>query len=139
MKQFVIVKRYLQGCRFYNTSYNNTIIQPLAIISFLLILFISEFSFKEATASIIEQYETDSIKKEKANDAIPLLNGNSECSILLINEQYTPRILNYFIVTKQQTGALLLKAEISDVVKKLEIIIPGLNVSAIIFPFHYFL
>lgn len=137
MKPFIIVKRYLQKYRFFNTSYNYTIIKPLAIISFLSAFFIFEFTSGE-TGSINEQYEID-LTKEKANEAIPLLNGNIKGHLLLINEQYSPETLNYFFVTKQQTVALLLKAEETDALKKLEIIIPGLNVSAIIFPFHYFL
>lgn len=137
MKQFVIVKRCLQKCSFLNTSYTRAIIKPLAVISFLFTLLISEFTSTTRTESIIGQYEIDSAK-EKANDAISILNVNSG-NILLINEQYIPKTLYYFTVTKHHAVALLLKAEATDVIKKVEIIIPGLNVSAIIFPFHYFL
>jgi len=137
VKPFVIVKRCLQKCSFLNTSYTHTIIKPLAIISFLSAFFIFEFTSREITTSIIGQYEIDSTK-ENTNESILLLNGNSIGCLLLINEQDTPT-LNHFTVTKQQAVALLLKAEATGVLKKLKIIIPGLNVSAIIFPFHYFL
>lgn len=138
MKPFIIVKRYLQKYRFSDNSYNQTIIKPLAIISFLSAFFIFEFTFGKTTESISEQYEIDSTE-ENTNEFILLLNGNTIGCLLLINEQYTPKTLNHFTVTKQQVVALLLKAEVTDVLKKLKIIIPGLNVSAIIFPFHYFL
>lgn len=138
MKPFIIVKRYLQKYRFSDNSYNQTIIKPLAIISFLSAFFIFEFTFGKTTGSISEQYEIDSTE-ENTNEFILLLNGNTIGCLLLINEQYTPKTLNHFTVTKQQVVALLLKAEVTDVLKKLKIIIPGLNVSAIIFPFHYFL